>query len=408
MIRMNRRRFSSLALAAPLASSPAFAQATKTVKIGGSIPFSGMQANTGLNVHEGYRVAIKYVNEQLGGFKVGNDMCKLELQMIDDASDPQRAVTLLQKQVDEGTTFFLGSFSSQILVPTTAIVERAKRLMVHCGGAADVIFTEQNKYTFCMFPRASRQFASYIGMLDKMRPAVQTVVIIHANDPFGIAQAAGATGAIASSGLKLIDTHKLPTSVTDVSGVLSSVRRATPDVLIIVTPQETSQLIVQQMVASDTMAKMIYMPLGPEVDAFRKSLGKYSNELMYVNYWDARAKFADPVFGDSQKYYRYWLDNTTRGWSSQSVAASACIVAYVQAMKTAGSLDPEKVRDAVAALDISTLYGRIKWGPQGDGDPIVMGPKVGQVLDGVQEVVFPADAATKALKFPMTPWAKRT
>ena len=50
------------------------------------------------------------------------------------ANDPARATTLIQRQIDDGTAFFLGSFGSNIVLPTAAITERAHKPMVQTGG----------------------------------------------------------------------------------------------------------------------------------------------------------------------------------------------------------------------------------------------------------------------------------
>ncbi len=412
MARITRRDFARTTVAGLAATgligTRVKAQQAKTVALGGSIPFSGSQANTGLNVYEGYKVVVKYINDKLGGFKVGNDLCKLELQMIDDASDPQRAVTLIQKQIDEGVNFFLGSFSSGIVLPTVAVTERARKPMVQAGGGSDQIFTHGYKYSFGIYPRASRQLDSFVDMLKGMKPQVATISIVVTNDPYGLPLASGTAEALTQAGIKLIDTYKLPPTVNDVSGVLSAVRGNTPDVLLAITHEDISTLFVQQMVASGTEVKMLYMPLGPEIQQFRDTLGKYANQLLTLTYWDPRMKYADPVFGSTQAYFEWYKANATRVWSNQTAAASCCIVCYVAAMQKAGSLDPTKVRDALADLDFTTMYGRVKWTPQGDGDPILMGAKVGQVQSGAPEIVFPPEAATSKLIFPMSKWSERT
>lgn len=411
MTSMTRRDFTRSAAAGTAliaAGSQARAQAVKTVTLGGSIPFSGSQANTGLNVYEGYKVVVKYVNEKLGGFKVGNELCKLDLQMIDDASDPQRAVTLIQKQIDEGVNFFLGSFSSAIVLPTVAVTERARKPMVQAGGGSDQIFTHGYRYSFGIYPRASRQLNSFVAMLNGMKPQVQTISIAVTNDPYGLPLAAGATEALKEAGIKLLETYKLPPTVNDVSGVLSEIRANTPDVLLVITHEDISTLFVQQMVSTGTDVKMLYMPLGPEIEQFRKTLGKYSNQLLTLIFWEPRVKYSDPIFGNAQAYYEWYKANASRVWSNQTVAASCCIVCYVTAMQKAGSLDPTKVRDALAALDLTTMYGRVKWTPEGDGDPVLMGPAVGQVQNGAPEIVYPPDAATSKLIYPMSKWTGRT
>src|SRR6266513_3887969 len=81
----------------------------------------GAAAETGLNVNNGYITAASYINDVLGGVEIAGEKYKIELKLFDDASDPARATTLIQRQIDEGTDFFLGSFGSNIVLPTAAI-----------------------------------------------------------------------------------------------------------------------------------------------------------------------------------------------------------------------------------------------------------------------------------------------
>ena len=115
----------AVALAAPAIRS-ARAQAGKTLVFGGSVPLTGAAAETGLNVNNGYITAASYINDVLGGVEIAGEKYKIELKLFDDASDPARATTLIQRQLDEGTDFFLGSFGSNIVLPTAAITERAE------------------------------------------------------------------------------------------------------------------------------------------------------------------------------------------------------------------------------------------------------------------------------------------
>src|SRR5260370_21586901 len=105
------------ALAAP-ALRAARAQAGKTLVLGGSVPLTGAAAETGLNVNNGYITAASYLNDVLGGVEIAGEKYRIELKLFDDASDPARATTLIQRQLDDGTDFFLGSFGSNIVLPT--------------------------------------------------------------------------------------------------------------------------------------------------------------------------------------------------------------------------------------------------------------------------------------------------
>ena len=382
------------------------AQTPKVITFGGSIPMSGEQADTGLNVLAGYQTAVKYINEKQGGLKLGADTYTLALQMFDDASDPQRATTLIQKQLDSGVNFFLGSFSSPIVLPTAAITDRAKKPMVQAGGGADAIFTRGLRYVFGMFPRASRQLIPLVGMLRSIEPRPQRIAMITVNDTYSRSQADAAAEQLKASGFTITEVYRLPASVSDVAGVVSQIRAAPPDVIICNTRQRESLLITQQLVATDTNVKLLFEALGPEVASFRATLGKDAEGLTFLQYWDPRMKYTDPVFGTSTAYYDYYKSTTNRPSAYQTVAAAACIVSYCQAFQKAG-LDPERVRDALAELDFTSIYGRIKFTPQGDGDPELMGSTVGQIHHGEGDIVYPPPVSTGKLVYPLPKWSER-
>lgn len=392
---------------AMLGARCASAQAQKVIAFGGSIPMSGKEGDTGLNVLQGYKLAVEYINEKLGGVSIGGTKYTLDLRMFDDASDPQRATTLIQKQVDAGIDFFLGSFSSAIVLPTAAITERAKKPMVQAGGGSDQIFTRKFRYVFGMFPRASRQLISLTELLHSMGGQIKTCSLITTNDPYSRTQADGAIDGLNKVGIQVLDVFRIPPTATDVSGVINDLRARTPDALICNTHEQESALITQQLASTGTDVKFLFLALGPELAGFRSNLGKYIDGVTFLQYWVPRFKYADPYFGSSQNYHSYYTSKTDRKLSYQTVAASACIVSYVKAMQDCGSTEPEKVRDALAALDYESAYGRVKFTPDGDGDPVLMGPAIGQVQKANPEIVFPDNVKTAKLVFPNPSWASR-
>src|SRR6185369_3221995 len=293
------------ALAAPAVRS-AQAQAGKTLVIGGSVPLTGAAAETGLNVNNGYLTAMAYFNDVLGGIEIAGDKYKIELKLFDDASDPARATTLIQRQLDDGTSFFLGSFGSNIVLPTAAITERAKKPMVQTGGGSDAIFTKGYKYVFGMFPRATRQFAGAAALFKSLKPTPETYSVIYTNDAFSKTAGEGVTLACDAAGLKRLDTFELPAKPTDVSSVLASVRAKTPDLLVCTMHDQNSLLVARQMVASNTNVKLLFQGLGPQLASFREALGKYSELLFCSTYWDENVPYKDKFFGNARKFGEYY------------------------------------------------------------------------------------------------------
>jgi branched-chain amino acid transport system substrate-binding protein len=395
-----------MALAAPALRS-AKAQAGKKVVFGGSVPLSGAAAETGLNVNNGYITAATYLNEVLGGVEIAGEKYTIELKLFDDASDPARATTLIQRQIDEGTDFFLGSFGSNIVLPTAAITERAKKPMVQTGGGSDAIFTRGFKFVFGMFPRATRQFAATAALFKTLQPMPQTYSVIYTNDAFSKTAAEGVRLSCDSAGFKRLDSYELPAKPTDVSSVLGSVRADTPDLLICVMHDQNSLLVARQMVASGTNVKLLFQGLGPQLASFREALGKYSEALFCSTYWDETVPFKDKFFGDSKKFGEYYRSKFTRPIAYHTAGAAACIETYILAMQAAKSTKAEAVRDALAAADYETFYSRIKFTPEGDGDEILMGGMIGQVQKGKLEIVFPERARSAKAIYPAPPWDQK-
>ena len=394
-------------LAAPFVRS-AYAQA-KTLVIGGSVPLTGAAAETGLNVNNGYITAASYLNDVLGGVEIAGQKYKLELKLFDDASDPARATTLIQRQIDEGTEFFLGSFGSNIVLPTASITERAKKVMVQTGGGSDAIFTRGFKYSFGMFPRATRQFAAASALFKTLKPTPATYSVIYNNDAFSKTAGEGVKLSCDAAGFQRLDQFELPAKVTDVSSVLASVRAKTPDLLVCVVHDQDSLLIARQMVATNTngLLKLLFQGLGPQLASYREALGKYSESILCSTYWDDSVPYKDPFFGSAKKFHEYYKTKFTRPIAYHVSGAAACIESYVIAMQMAKSTKSEPVREALAAADFDTQYAHIKFTPEGDGDPLNLGGMIGQVQKGKLETVFPEKAKSANAVYPAPEWNKK-
>ena len=384
------------------------AQSQPVITFGGTVPFSGRWAEVGQSVNAGYQTVVKYVNDVNGGLDVGGKKYRLDIQLVDDASDPQRATTLLQKQIDDGTQYFLGSYSSGIVLPQAAIINRARRPMVQAGGGADAIFTQGYRYIFGMYPRASRSAFPAVDALAALSPKPKTFTVAFSNDPFSKPQGEGVITRLKDMQFDVIDTFELPPQVQDVSAMLTTIRAKTPDVLMCVTADQISLLIARQLAQAKIDLKMLFTSLGPQTASFREALGKYANGITCISTWSPTFPYKDPIFGTTARFAEYYRANNTVPLIYHQGTAAACIVAYCWALQQVGRVDDgNAVRDALARIDIESLYGRIKFTPEGDGDPVLMGSAVQQVQDGQTKVVFPAALREAPMQWPIQPFSER-
>jgi branched-chain amino acid transport system substrate-binding protein len=393
---------------APAIIGRASAQSLPAITLGGTIPFSGRWAEIGQSVHAGYTTVAKYVNEVAGGLQVGNRKYRLDVKMVDDASDPQRGTTLLQKQVDDGVEFFLGTYSTPMVLPQAAITERARKPMVQAGGGGDPIFSQGYKFVFGMYPRASRSAFPAVDAMEALSPKPKTFTVVYTNDPFSKPQGLGVIARLKSKGFEVLDEIELPAQVQDASAIITAVKARTPDVVMCLTSDQNSLLIARQFAQTRTDVKMLFTSLGPQAASFREALGKYGDGITCISTWSPTFPYKDPIFGTTQKFAEYYRANNTLPLIYHQGTAAGCIIAYAWALQQVGKVDdPIAVRDALARIDIESLYGRIKFTPDGDGDPVLMGSAVTQVQKGEIKVIYPGTVKEAEALWPIQPWSTR-
>ena len=76
-----------------------------------------------------------------------------------------------------------------------------------------------------------------------------------------------------------------------------------------------------------------------------------------------------------------------------------------EGVKRAGSLDTEKIRDAIARLDSPTAFGAFK--ADRDGVQVAHKMVLFQWQDGKKAIVWPEELAADKPRFPTPPWNKR-
>ena len=82
----------------------------------------------------------------------------------------------------------------------------------------------------------------------------------------------------------------------------------------------------------------------------------------------------------------------------------ACQV-LLEGIKRAGSLDSEKVRDAILKMDLHTVFGAFKVDP--DGFQVAHKMLMFQWQDGKKAIVWPEELAPAKARFPTPPWSQR-
>jgi branched-chain amino acid transport system substrate-binding protein len=383
------------------------AAAGDTILFGSPVSLTGSLTKEGHLTQEGYELWKNYVNAH-GGIKVGGKTYKVDIKYYDDESKNDTSAQLAERLIDQDhVNFLLGPYGSGTSFTVALIAERKKIPMVEGNGAAEKIFNQGFRYTFGVLSPAKRYLEGILDMARSQKPAAKTVAITAASDAFSQEVAQGAAAWANAHGMKVVYSNKYPDTATDVSSIISALKQTNPDVILNAGHLQDALLVQKGLKEQNVPAKAYGYSVGPDTPDFANSLGKDANDVFGGAQWSDAVKYKGaPGFITSATAYAKAIDAAYHHRADYHNAEStAACLAFQYAIERAGSLDPEKVRDALAKLDVTTFYGIIKFDSRGLNvyKPMV----VNQIQSGRLTTVWPAFTADGKPKYPAPPWGQR-
>jgi len=383
--------------------------AADTIVFGAAISITGKTAKEGEYTRDGYQFAIDKINE-MGGIKVGGKTYKVELKYYDDETKPERTAQLIEKLINEDkVNLILGPYGSSPTGTAAPICERYKIPMVEANGAAEAIFSKGYKYSFMILSPAKNYLRGVLDTILKKDPSAKTMAILGENEAFSKDVAAGAVVYAREKGIEVIYDELYPTNAQDVSALLTAIKARTPDIMLGSGHLQDSLLIVKQAKDLGVSPKAMGFSVGPSSPEFKANLGKAADYIFGATQWTEALKYdgEDPwktpkAFGDA---FRAKMP-AYKVIPYQIAESAVAVIAYQKAIEKAGTIDPTKVRDALATLDMMTFYGKIKFDSRGVNIYKAMAAEQYHP-DGNKYTVWPFDVAEKGALYPMPAWDKR-
>ena len=402
------RKFFTIALLATLAWAVApVTEAQKPIRIGASLSQTGVYSAPAQNKLRGYQLCVKHTNDK-GGL-LGR---KLELVVYDDESDPSTAVRLYERlTTQDRVDLVLGPYGSPVTDAVADVTERQKLPMV-CDASATSIYRKGRKFIFGVNPPSEVYLEGLVDLAAKK--GLRTVALINVDDVFGRAAIQGASELAKKKGLQVMLAEAYPEGTTDFSPILAKVRMANPDVLGGATRFRDAVAITHQMKALDVNTRMVGMTVGVDLPKFYELAGRDAEFVYGATPWlpelvDIRAGGLIPIARrypgarDFVESYRREFPGADLSFHSPQGYGSCEIL--VEAIRRAASLDGEKVRDAILAMDRNTVYGAFR--VDREGLQVAHKMLLFQWQDGKKVIVWPEDLAPGKPRFPTPPWSER-
>ena len=389
--------FHGLSQAAPAAPA--------TIKLGCVLPLTGPVSIGGSWVKQGYDIAVKHINADGGVFvKEYNKKIPIEIVYQDNESNPRKTAERMEKlySVDK-VNFFLGGFAQFLIVPQLAISEKYEVPFIGTTLGSTAEFSRGYKYTFTPFQSEQDQVHSFLGVLDSIpkdkRP--QKIAFFQIQEEWGEASGKYLQEFAKEKGYQIVTNEKYALTSNDFSSLIAKAKSDGAEALYTNPTQPQGIRLIKQMKELNWNPKVACIMRAADMESWAENLGKDGDYILHQGGWDFHLKL--PGVQKFNEDYRaaYKLNPTPPAGS-----AYACIQIFADAIQRAGTLDNKKVRDAIAATNMTTVMGPMTFAPTGRGQGKYL-RLMAQWQKGKDELVWPQDQASAPLLFPIPPWNER-
>jgi branched-chain amino acid transport system substrate-binding protein len=340
-----------------------------TIILGSSISLTGKYATNGLHTQRGYDYAVKMINDN-GGVTVNGKSYQLAVKYYDDESTPARGAQLAERLIQQdGVEYMLGPYSSGMTKAIAPVSEKFGVPMVEAEGASRSLFTQGYKYLFAVLSTSEQYLATAIDMAAAKAddPSKVRVAMAFEGDPFSMDVRAGVVDKIEQYGMQVVIDDQLPADLSDMSTTLTKVKALRPDILVISGHSKGAATAARQIDEMKVNVNMIALT-HCEAAKVQEKFPKASDGFLCPTQWVESLSKSDPMFGSASE----WNAGFKAAYPSytsvpyQSAQASAAVYVWKEAFEAANSFDKDAVRDAIAATEMETFYGDIKFSENGN------------------------------------------
>ncbi len=375
----------------------AFAQ---TVKVGAVVPLTGRYGAGGAQVRAGYEIAVEHINAA-GGVTVGGKKQPLELVLLDDESDATKTVARLETLAAQGVVAYLGGFGSDLHAAAASVAEKNKIPYLGIAFALNKVHQQGFKYLFSPFWK-SPDIGKHTQGLLALIPAAErpkTVAIFQEKTDWGQEMGVAWTEAGKAGGYQVVVHGEYAPGAKDFSDLILKAKAANADAVFGLPTPPDGMTIVKQMKELGYTPKLSLLIRAPDSLPWTKNLGKDGDYTVLAAGW--HHAFKAPGVKELNDSHQKKL-----GRPADPIVgpAYACVQVLAAAIAKANGVDHQRVRDAIAATDMQTVIGSVKFRPDGTG---IVQAAFAQWINGKQELIWPKEFATAPIAYPAPAFAKR-
>jgi branched-chain amino acid transport system substrate-binding protein len=366
------------------------------VLLGGAISQTGRFAEPAGRQVNSIKLWVDQVNGR-GGL-LGH---KINLLLLDDKSDTQTAVKLYEKLITEDKVdVLLAPYSSAITEAVANINERYKMPFVAYGASSSPIWEKGRKFTFSIvavaedYQKGAMHLAKQIG--------VKRIAIIGEDSLFPRQSGIGAKQWAQKLGIQVVLEENYPQKQTDFTALLQKIKASGAEAIMSNSYFADAAAQLRQMRELNLNFKLFSSTVGPGLPNFAEQLGPTAEYVLGFSQWEP---LPDILKNPGMK--EFVADYEKRYGEKPNYHAGGAYGALQvteAAIKQAKSFDSQKLRDALASIEMTTVFGRYKVDEKGMNDHEGL---TFQIIEGQRRIVYPEKWAETKAELPTPEWSKR-
>jgi branched-chain amino acid transport system substrate-binding protein len=365
------------------------ASAAEPVVIGEINPLTGPLALQGTSVRQGITLAIEEQNAR-GGI-TGRP---ISLVSRDDEGKPERAIAAAEELTGRrGAVALIGGYVDSLVGPVSEVADRARVPYLATASLDERLVERGNKHFFRISSLASYVRVTTGIVQEVWRP--DTVAILYSHTPGASQLARRQKETLEKASVRVSVYEPFAPGLADFTPLLARVRDTGAQALLSDTFFADHLVLVRQMAQTGIRIRAFLGVFGMEFPNVIRELGPASEGLYGTTAWQPGVNL-----GPQEAESRAFIDAYTKRFGSAPVplsmhgyaAARALLAALDVAAKGGKAPTGPAVRDALAAVDVVTPLGRIKFDDK--GDPLFYERVVVQIQNGRHVVVYPKERAT--------------
>lgn len=356
------------------------------IRIGASLPLTGPVADRSGPGLKGYELWAEQVNE--AGGLLGR---QVELNILDDGFDQDQVVANYTKLISQDKVdLLLGTLSSFLNLPASAVAERNGMLYVEPSGGAAEIFEQGFTRLFFAQPGTSDTLPDGLLAWAESLPEGElpaTAAYVTQTDPNTEPAIQGIQDGLEALGVETVYDEAYPAEQTSFDAVADAIGRVAPGILIHGAVAEDGASLIQALQRVGFSPDVLFQTnSATDTLNFPTAVGEGNEEgILTVVAWTPTSDTPG-----SAEFVAAYQEKFGEEATEDAVASYAAAQILQAAVEAVGEIDQDALAEWLHANSVETILGELSWDERGVPQGSL---SLAQWQGGTLTIVLPVEAA---------------